>query len=75
MADDQRLAMARRMWRCTATCNVEVHKGAPPPPLPRVSGSGIGSSEDEACRNAKRQATQSAPRGTHARHCDCDCSK
>jgi hypothetical protein len=29
----------------------------------------------EACLNAKRSASQSAPRGTYGRHCQCDCSK
>jgi len=61
-------------WSCTASCNVENFGNVPNAPS-RVTGTGTGSNEDEACRNAKRAATQSAPPGTYARHCQCDCSK
>jgi RHS repeat-associated protein len=61
-------------WTCTASCNLQ-GIGNNPVPFPRVTGTGTGSSQDEACTNAKRAATQSAPRGTYARHCQCDCSK
>jgi RHS repeat-associated protein len=64
----------RRGWTCTASCNVENFRNIPNVP-PRVTGIGTGSSEDIACRNAKRAATQSAPPGTYARHCQCDCAQ
>ena len=63
-----------RRWTCTASCNLQ-GIGNNPVPFPRVTGIGSGSSQPEACLNAKRAATQAAPRGTYARHCDCDCSQ
>jgi hypothetical protein len=59
-------------WKCSASCNLE---GTEPQCTGRVTGSGSGSSEADACRSAKREATQSAPRGCYARHCQCDCSQ
>jgi len=63
-------------WQCSASCNVQPIPGRAPPTFPdRVSGTGSGSSEDDACREAKRDATQSAPPGTYPRHCQCRCNK
>jgi hypothetical protein len=61
-----------RPWKCDAQCNVE---GTEPQCTGRVYGSGEGPSEEAACRNAKRDATQKAPRGCYARHCKCDCTQ
>ncbi len=61
-------------WSCTASCNLQAIAAAVLP-YERVTGSGVGSSEQEACRNAKRAATQAAPRGTYARHCRCRCMR
>jgi hypothetical protein len=61
-------------WQCTASCNLQGIGGVNPP-YPRVTGRGSGSTETLACANAKQAATQSAPRGTYGRHCQCDCSK
>jgi len=42
----------------------------------RVTGFGDGHSEEDACRNAKRDAVHRAPRGCYARHLRCfDCHK
>jgi hypothetical protein len=66
---------SKRTWTCSASCNIQVinPRIAPNPP-DRVTGIASGSSESEACEAAKRMATQSAPIGTYARHCQCDCS-
>ncbi len=77
------IEMAKARWTCTASCNVQEIPGKPsqpgqppPPPLPgRVTGEGSGSDEASACLAAKRAATQSAPPGSYARHCQCNCSK
>ncbi len=62
-----------RKWTCTASCNVE---GTKPYCTGRVNGGPYSSSsEADACREAKRQATQSAPLGCYARHCQCNCRK
>ena len=66
-------AARRAKWSCTASCNLQ-GIGENPPPYPRVTGTGTGSNENEACLNAKRAATQSAPPGTYPRHCQCVCS-
>jgi RHS repeat-associated protein len=66
--------LARKKWTCVATCNIQNFSNAPGAP-DRVTGSGTGSSENEACENAKRAATQSAPLGTYPRHCKCACYK
>jgi len=64
-------------WSCTASCNVQVINPGLGGKVPsRVTGSAKGKTESEACVEAKRVATQSAPRGTYARHCQCSsCSK
>jgi RHS repeat-associated protein len=67
------VAARRAKWACTASCNLQ-GIGENPPPYPRVTGTGTGSNENEACLNAKRSATQSAPPGTYPRHCQCVCS-
>lgn len=62
-------AAAARTWSCDARCNVE---GTEPQCTGRVEGHSSGHpSEDEACREAKRDATQKAPRNCYARHCRC----
>ncbi|MBV9791806.1 MAG: hypothetical protein JOZ51_26690, partial [Chloroflexi bacterium] len=74
---NQALCMAKHKpgkWSCTASCNVQNNANIPNCP-DRVTGSASGSNEGEACRAAKRVATQSAPRGTYARHCQCKCTK
>ncbi len=63
-------------WSCTASCNVQVINPILDRIAPsRVTGSARGKTEPEACAEAKRTATQSAPPGTYARHCQCSCSK
>ncbi len=64
---------ARRAWSCTASCNVE--GSAPQCVNRRVTGAATGPSQELACREAKRAATQSAPAGCYARHCQCTCSR
>jgi len=60
-------------WTCTASCNVE---GTAPHCTGRViGGPSLDPSEGAACRAAKRVATQSAPAGCYARHCQCRCTK
>lgn len=69
-------AAKRSKWSCTATCNIQQIPGQAPDNCPeRVTGTGTGPTETEACLNAKRSATQSAPPGTYARHCQCACVK
>lgn len=66
---------AKGKWTCSAQCNVEQINPCVICP-PRVTGSGSGSSEQDACRAAKRAAVQSAPPGCYARHCYCfNCTK
>ena len=65
---------SRGKWQCTASCNVQPI-GNNWCPIARVFGQGSGPSEEAACRAAKRNATQSAPAGTYARHCQCRCQK
>lgn len=61
--------IATIQWSCDARCNVE---GTEPQCTGRVEGSSSGHpSEEIACREAKRDATQKAPRGCYARHCRC----
>ncbi len=59
-------------WKCSASCNVE---GTEPQCTGRVTGGASGSSQESACRAAKRDATQKAARGCYARHCQCDCTQ
>ncbi len=61
-------------WTCTASCNLQ-GIGNNNPPMSRVTGTASGTNEANACLSAKRVATQSAPPGTYARHCQCSCSK
>jgi hypothetical protein len=70
--DDEPNQSLARPWKCSSSCNVE---GKEPQCTGRVTGSGEGPTEDAACRSAKRDATQKAPRGCYARHCQCDCSQ
>ncbi len=63
-----------RGYTCTASCNVQQIDPCAVCPA-RVTGVATGRNEDEACRNAKRVATQSAPRGCYARHCQCSCTR
>ncbi|MEX0902526.1 MAG: RHS repeat-associated core domain-containing protein [Pseudohongiellaceae bacterium] len=63
-----------RNWTCTASCyvqQIDICVNCPD----RVFGTATGRSEALACVAAKRMATQSAPRGCYARHCQCRCSK
>jgi hypothetical protein len=65
---------AARSWHCDATCNVQqIDPKATCPD--RVHGSATGPTEELACRAAKREATQSTPRGCYPRHCECSCTK
>ncbi len=61
-------------WSCKASCNVQ--GSAPECQNRRVEGRSSGQPNQEAaCREAKRDATQKAPRGCYARHCRCfDCN-
>lgn len=62
-----------RSWSCDAKCNVEGTEAHCQ--NQRVEGSGTGANEEQACRAAKRDATQKAPLGCYARHCRClNCS-
>ena len=62
--------MGKRIWTCEA--RGYLHQLEVFTPLGgSVEGVGTGSSQEEACRNAKRNATQRAPRGTYARHLRC----
>jgi RHS repeat-associated protein len=63
-------------WTCIASCNVQIiDKSLDGIVPPRVTGTASGNTEPDACVEAKRVATQSAPLGTYARHCQCKCSK
>lgn len=64
----------KRRWSCTAQCYVQPIGGTSGLP-DRVFGSGSGSTEAEACLNAKRNATQNTPEGGYPRHCKCKCQK
>lgn len=59
-----------RPWTCKSSCNLE---GKAPECSGRVCGQATASNKQEACREAKRDATQRAPRSCYARHCQCDC--
>lgn len=54
------MALANQRWVCVASCNLQSIEGSPLPNPPRVQGQGSGPSQHEACRNAKRAATQRA---------------
>ena len=63
-------------WSCTASCNVQVISPSLDGKVSgRITGNAKGKTQQEACVEAKRVATQSVPRGTYARHCQCSCSK
>lgn len=62
-----------RPWNCTASCNVEGTE--PHCQNKRVTGSGRGSSQNEACLAAKSDANTKVPDGCYKRHCQCDCSQ
>jgi RHS repeat-associated protein len=65
---------ARRKWYCTSKCQgIQIDPKCICPPW--LYGSGYGPSEEIACREAKRAAGQSAPRGCYGRHCDCRCEQ
>jgi RHS repeat-associated protein len=60
----------RDRWVCHAKCNVQqINPDCICPPT--VEGVAEGPSQEAACREAKRDATQKAPRGCYARHCRC----
>jgi len=65
----------RNRWTCDAQCNVQqINPDAECPD--RVYGTGTGASKEEACRAAKRAATQATPPGCYPRHCRCyNCRK
>jgi hypothetical protein len=61
-------------WICDVTCNVQpTERGARCPD--RVTGKGIGTSSDSACRAAKNDANTKPPRKCYKRHCNCRCTK
>lgn len=66
-------ARTNAKWTCEATCNVQKINTAGICP-PRTKGGASGASQELACREAKRAATQSTPPGCYSRHCQCDCS-
>ncbi len=62
-------------WSCTAKCQIKVIDPILDGRVPGyIGGFGQGKTESDACSAAKRDATQSVPLGTHARHCRCICS-
>jgi len=71
---DFMVSVARGKWTCNATCIVQQIDPTACCPS-RTSGTAGGSNQNEACRAAKRAATQSTPRGCYSRHCQCDCYK
>jgi hypothetical protein len=74
--DCPRSAAGGGRWTCTAQCNVQVIDTSLDGKVPgRVTGSGTGKTEPDACDAAKKDAVSSAPVGTYARHCKCSCSK
>jgi hypothetical protein len=65
--------MAKRSWTCQAKCNLHSTKATPPGTVfpSHIYGSGSGPDENQACRNAKADATNLRPATSHARHCRC----
>ncbi|MFI5757046.1 RHS repeat-associated core domain-containing protein [Streptomyces sp. NPDC051569] len=62
-----------RKWKCKAKCNIE---GKGSHCTGHLWGAGSGKTKDGAVKDAKRDATQQAPRGCYARHCRAyDCTK
>lgn len=67
-----------KVFSDNAQCYVQVHDQslAPNNPPDKTFGSATSKvSQAEACKEAKRVATQKAPRGTYARHCFCESEK
>jgi hypothetical protein len=64
--------ISKGKWSCVASCNVQQIEQSVECPA-RVKGSATDSTEELACRSAKRVATQSTPQGCYPRHCRCDC--
>ncbi len=62
-----------RRWTCTASCNVEGTE--PQCQNRRVTGTGSGPNQNEACKAAKKDANNNVPQGCYKRHCQCDCSQ
>jgi len=61
-------------WICDVSCNVQpTEPGARCPD--RVTGKGIGTSSDSACKAAKNDADSKLPRKCYKRHCNCRCTK
>ncbi|MGQ2906051.1 MAG: RHS repeat-associated core domain-containing protein [Neoaquamicrobium sediminum] len=67
------LEMAKRPWKCEASCNQQINPPYTTPPVPggRLYGTGTGPNQTVACTAAKRNATRSAPPGSYGRHCQC----
>ncbi|MFE4612048.1 DNRLRE domain-containing protein [Streptomyces niveus] len=62
-----------RAWKCKAKCDLA---GRGSHCTGHVWGAGSGKTESGAVKDAKRDATQQAPRGCYARHCRAyDCTK
>ena len=60
---------ASRLWNCTSKCNIA---GTAPDCQGRTTESmGTGKTQEAACRDAKHNAGQLAPRGCYPRHCQC----
>lgn len=70
------MEMKKDKWVCVATCNVQAIPGQAPASFPeRVTGTGIGPTQQAACLDAQKDAKPNCPRGTYPRHCQCSCSK
>nr|WSX47719.1 hypothetical protein OG409_01275 [Streptomyces sp. NBC_00974] len=62
-----------RAWKCKAKCQLA---GSGSQCSGYVWGAGSGANEDQAVKDAKRDAVNQAPRGCYARHCKAyDCTK
>ena len=68
--------LARRACSCTTTCYFEsAGSGSTADCSGWASGSGTGGTENEACKAAKKDASNQAPRGCKTKHCDpCTCT-
>lgn len=66
-----------KLFTDNAQCYIQVHDASiAPENIPeRTFGSASAKTQGDACVEAKRVATQKAPRGTYARHCICDSEK
>jgi hypothetical protein len=66
--------LSRKLWQCTGKCQCVNYSMQPNAPA-WLFGQGTGTSQNDACRNAKRDAEHNAPKGTYGRHCRClDCN-